>query len=149
MTLEIGLLLVIIAAAVVLFSLENLPVDVIALGIALALILTGLLPAEQAFAGFGSNTVAMIFGLFVITAALINTGVADMAGRELLRLVGDKPRRLLGITMAIPAILSAFISNTATAAMFTPLTLGLARRTKTSASKLLMPLAFAAILSSP
>ncbi|MBN2394453.1 MAG: SLC13 family permease [Anaerolineae bacterium] len=148
MTLEIGLLLVIVVAALVLFSLENLPVDVIALCIMMTLILTGLLPVEQAFAGFGSNTVVMIFSLLVITAALMNTGVADMAGRELLRLAGDKPKRLLGITMTIPAILSALISNTATTAMFTPLVLGLARRTKTSASKLLMPLAFAAILSS-
>ena len=120
MTLEIGLLLVIIAAAIVLFSLENLPVDVIALCIMMTLILTKLLPVEQAFAGFGSNTVVMIFGLLVITAALINTGVADMAGDELLRLAGDKPKRLLGITMTIPAVLSALISNTATTAMFTP-----------------------------
>ncbi len=148
MTLETGLLLVIVAAAVVLFSLENLPVDVIALGIMLTLILTGLLPAEQAFAGFGSNTVVMIFGLLVITAALMNTGVTDVAGRKLLQLAGDKPKRLLAIVMTIPAILSAFISNTATTAMFTPLTLGLARRTKTSAAKLLMPLAFATILAS-
>jgi di/tricarboxylate transporter len=148
MTLEIGLLLAIVALAVVLFSLENLPVDVIALGITMTLILTGLLPAEQAFAGFSSNTVVMIFGLLVITAALMNTGVTDMAGRELLRLAGDKPKRLLAIVMTIPAILSAFISNTATTAMFTPLTLGLARRTKTSAAKLLMPLAFATILAS-
>ncbi|MEJ5311118.1 MAG: SLC13 family permease [Anaerolineae bacterium] len=148
MTLEIGLLLIIIAAAVVLFSLENLPVDVIALGIMMTLILTGLLPAEQAFAGFGSNTVVMIFGLLVITAALMNTGVTDLAGRKLLQLAGDKPRRLLAIVMTIPAILSAFISNTATTAMFTPLTLGLARRTRTSPAKLLMPLAFASILAS-
>jgi len=148
MTLEIGLLLLIVAAAVVLFSLENLPVDVIALGITMTLILTGLLPAEQAFAGFGSNTVVMIFGLLVITAALMKTGVTDVAGRQLLRLAGDKPSRLLTIVMAIPAILSAFISNTATAAMFTPLTLELARRTKTSPAKLLMPLAFATILAS-
>ena len=148
MTLEIGLLLAIITLAVVLFSLENLPVDVIALCITMTLILTGLLPAEQAFAGFSSNTVVMIFGLLVITAALMNTGVTDMAGRELLRLAGDRPKRLLAIVMTIPAILSAFISNTATTAMFTPLTLGLARRTKTSAAKLLMPLAFATILAS-
>jgi di/tricarboxylate transporter len=148
MTIEIGLLLVIIAAAVVLFSLENLPVDVIALGILMTIILTGLLPVEEAFAGFGSNTVVMIFGLLVITAALMNTGVTDIAGQELLRLAGDKPKRLLAIVMAIPAFLSAFISNTATTAMFTPLTLGLARRTKTNAAKLLMPLAFATILAS-
>ncbi|HOT92347.1 MAG TPA: SLC13 family permease [Anaerolineae bacterium] len=148
MSLEIGLLLVIIVAAVVLFSLENLPVDVIALSIMMTLILTGLLPAEQAFAGFGSNTIVMIFGLLVLTAALVKTGITDRAGQELLRLAGDNPKRLLAIVMTIPAILSAFISNTATTAMFTPLTLGLARRTKTNPSKLLMPLAFATILAS-
>ncbi len=148
MTLEIGLLLIIVAAAVVLFSLENLPVDVIALCITMTLILSGLLPAEQAFAGFGSNTIVMIFGLLVLTAALVNTGITDRAGRELLRLSGDNPKRLLAIVMTIPAFLSAFISNTATTAMFTPLTLGLARRTKTKPSKLLMPLAFATILAS-
>ncbi len=148
MTVEIGLLLAIVAAAVVLFSLENLPVDVIALGITMTLILTGLLPAEQAFAGFGSNTVVMIFGLLVITAALMNTGVTDMAGRKLLQMAGDKPKRLLAIVMGIPAISSAFISNTAAAAMFTPLTLGLARRMRISPAKLLMPMAFATILPS-
>lgn len=148
MTLQIALLLIIVAVSTVLFSLENMPVDVIALGITITLILTGLLPAEQAFAGFGSNTVVMIFGLLVLTAALINTGVIDLAGRELLRLTGDNPRRLLSITMVVAAALSAFISNTATTAMFVPLTLGLARRTKTNPSKLLMPLAFASILAS-
>lgn len=148
MTLQIGLLLAIVAAAVALFSLENLPVDVIALGITMTLILTGLLPADQAFAGFGSSTVVMIFGLLVLTAALINTGVMDMAGRALLRLTGDSSTRLLSVTMIAAAALSAFISNTATTAMFVPLVIGLARRTRTNPSKLLMPLAFASILAS-
>ena len=148
MTLQIVLLLIIIAVAVVLFSLENLPVDVIALGITMTLVLTGLLPADQAFLGFGSNTVVMIFGLLVLTAALINTGVIDLAGYWLLRLTGDNPDRLLDITMIVAATLSAFISNTATTAMFVPLTLSLARHTKTNPSKLLMPLAFASILAS-
>lgn len=148
MTLQIALLLAIVAAAVVLFSLENLPVDVIALGITMTLVITGLLPAEQAFAGFGSDTVVMIFGLLVLTAAMINTGVIDLAGRKLLHFTGDNPRRLLGITMVVAATLSAFISNTATTAMFVPLILGLARRTRTNPSKLLMPLAFASILAS-
>jgi hypothetical protein len=56
-------LLVIIAIALVLFSLEFIPVDVVALGVVLALILTGLLPVEEAFAGFGSDTFMLILGL--------------------------------------------------------------------------------------
>lgn len=148
MTPQIALLLFIVAVAVVLFSLERLPADVIGIGILLTLILTGLLPPEQAFAGFGSDTVVMIFGLLVLTAALVRTGVVDMAGRAILRLTGDDTDRLLVVIMVAAATLSAFISNTATTALFVPITLGLARRTRTSASKLLMPLAFSAILAS-
>jgi len=148
MTIQIGLLLFIIGVALVLFSLERLPADVLALGILLTLILTGLLPSERAFAGFGSDAVVMIFGLLTLTAALVRTGVVDMAGRTIMRLTGDDPNRLLLVIMVTAATLSAFISNTATAALFVPITLSLARRMRISASKLLMPLAFSSILAS-
>lgn len=148
MTFSIALLLIIISAAVVLFSLEQLPADVTAMGILLILVLTGLLPLDRAFAGFGSDTVIMIFGLLILTATLVHTGVVDVIGRQLLHLSKNKPQRLLTVIMVIAAVLSAFISNTATAALFVPIVLDLARRLKMSASKLLMPLAFAAILAS-
>jgi di/tricarboxylate transporter len=134
---------------VVLFSLEHLPTDVIALGILLTLALTDLLPPDEIFAGFGSDTVVMIFGLLVLTAALVRTGVVDMIGSRLLRMTGEKSHGLLGIIMGTTALLSAFISNTATTtALFVPLTISLARRARISASRLLMPLAFASILAS-
>ena len=148
MTIQIALLLFVIVAALVLFSLERLPTDVIALGILLTLTVCGTLPPGQAFASFGSDTVIMIFGLLVLTATLVNTGVVDIAGRTILRLTARNPDRLLPVIMVAAAVLSAFISNTAATALFVPITLGLARRKKMSASKLLMPLAFASILSS-
>jgi di/tricarboxylate transporter len=121
---------------------------VIALAVLLALILTGLLPVEEAFAGFGSNTVMMILGLFILTAALVRTGVVDMTRRTILHRTGDDPRRLLVVIMVAGATLSAFMSNTAATAFFVPVTLGLARRARISPSKLLMPLAFSSILAS-
>ncbi|MGC9358209.1 MAG: SLC13 family permease [Anaerolineae bacterium] len=148
MTLSIILLLIVISIALVLFSLERLPADVIAIGVLLVLILTGLLPAEEAFAGFGNDAVIMIFGLLVLTAALVRTGVVDRIGHIILRLTGKSTQRLLLVIMVTAATLSAFISNTATTALFVPVTLGLARRLRISASKLLMPLAFASILAS-
>ena len=90
----------------------------------------------------------MILGLFILTAALVRTGVVDMAGRAILQRTGDSPHRLLAVIMIASATLSAFISNTATTAFFVPLTIGLARKTRMSVSKLLMPLAFSAILAS-
>jgi di/tricarboxylate transporter len=145
---QIALLLVIIGVSLALFSLERVPADITALGMLLALILTGLLPASEAFAGFGSDAVMMILGLFILTAALVRTGVVDIAGRAILQRTGDNPHRLLAVIMIASATLSAFISNTATTAFFVPLTIGLARKTRMSVSKLLMPLAFSAILAS-
>lgn len=148
MTPEIALVLLIIAVAVILFSFEWVPPDVVALGVLATLILTGLLPAEEAFAGFGSDTVLMILGLFILTASLLRTGVVEMTGRAIIRFTGDDLNRLLAVVMAASAGLGAFISNTASTAFFVPIVIGLANRTRTSASRLLMPLAIASIVAS-
>ncbi len=148
MTVQMTIVLLIIGASLVLFMFEWIAADVVALGVLVALILTGLLTAEQAFAGFGSSTFVMIFGLLILTAALTRTGVVDMAGRFILRRTGDSPDRLLVIVMVASAVVGAFISNTASTAFFVPATIGLAYRTRVSPSKLLMPLAFASILTS-
>jgi di/tricarboxylate transporter len=148
MTEQITLLLVILGIALVFFSVERIPADVVALGVLLSLILTGLLPADMAFAGFGSDTVLMILGLFILTAALVRTGVVEICGRFILRYTGEDPNRLLLVVMVAAAAMSAFMSNTASTAFFIPLIFGLAQRARISASKLLMPLAFASILSS-
>src|SRR5688572_17160192 len=148
MTPDILLLLLIIGASVVFFSFEWFPADVVALGVLLVLILTGLLPTENAFAGFGSDTVMMILGLLILTAALARTGVVELSGRTILRFTGDNHNRLLAVIMFASAFLGAFMSNTASTAFFLPITVGLAKRAQMSASKLLMPLAFASILTS-
>jgi di/tricarboxylate transporter len=148
MTIEIGLLLGIVLVAVILLTFDWFSADVVAIGILLAIGLTGLLPPRELFAGFGSETVVMIFGLLVLTSALINTGVITQISRRLFRAVGNKPERVLPTTMAIVTAMSAFISNTATAALFLPITLEMSRRLHIPRSKLLMPMAFASILAS-
>lgn len=148
MTWEIGLLLGIIFACLVLFTFEWVPTDVTAIGLVVTLILTGLLTTDQAFAGFGSDTVIMILGLLIMTAGLLRTGVMELAGTQILRFTGNEPMKLLIGIMVASAGLSAFISNTAATAFFVPMVIGLANRAKINPSKLLMPLAFASILSS-
>jgi di/tricarboxylate transporter len=148
LTPDIVILLSIVAVAVVLFTFEFIPADVTALGIMVSLILTGILPPEVAFAGFGSETVLMILGLLIMTAALLRTGVVDMAGRAILRRAGSDPGRLLIFVTVSVAMLSAFISNTAAAAFFLPIVMGLAIRAKVSPSLFLLPMAFASILMS-
>lgn len=148
MTFEIALLFSIVVAALVLFWWDRFSPDIIALGVLLSLALTGLVPADKAFAGFGSDTVIMILGLLILTAALQRTGIADLAGRAVLLRAGDNPSRLLIAVMVTTASLSAFMSNTAATALFVPVVFGIARKSGISPSRLLMPLAFSSILSS-
>lgn len=148
MTPDMALLLAVLAVALVLFWFEWVPADVTALGVLLALVVLELVPADQAFAGFGSDTVILLLGLLVMTAALLRTGAVDLLGRRLLSLTGGRRALLVpGIMLAVAA-LSAVINNTAAAAVFLPLVLGMSRRSGASASRLLMPMAFAAILAS-
>lgn len=148
MSIQILLLLGTVLVALVLFATERIPADVIALGILLFLILTGLLPAEEAFAGFGSDVVLMILGLMILMAALARTGITDLAGRAILRWTASGANHLLLVVMIAAVTLGAFMSNTAATAFFLPIVIGLAQRAKVSAAKLLMPLAFASILAS-
>src|SRR5262245_31385390 len=129
---QIVLLLGIIGIGLVLFSFERLPADVIALGIMLSLIVTGLLTPSEAFAGFGSDTVMMILGLLILTAALVRTGVVELSGRFLMRYIGDNPRRILLIIMTASATLGAFMSNTASTAFFIPIVAGIIQRKRLS-----------------
>ena len=148
MTWEIALLLLLVSAALVLFSFDWVPADVVALGLLLSLVLTGLLPMEKAFNGFSSDTVMVIIGVLIMTAAMLKTGVVDLVGRGILRRAGSRPELLLFLVMLAVAALSAFISNTAAAAFFVPVVMGIAAKSGTSPSRLLMPVAFASILSS-
>ena len=148
MTPQILLLLCLLAVALVLFWWERVSSEVIALGLLLALAFTGLLPLNQAFAGFGSDTVIMILGLLILTAALERTGVVELAGRAVLRHSGTDPDRLLWIVMIASAGIGAFMSNTASTAFFLPMVFGIAKKSGVRASRLLMPLAFSSIVTS-
>ncbi|MCC6475150.1 MAG: SLC13 family permease, partial [Burkholderiales bacterium] len=148
LTPAMALLLRLMGIALVLFAFEWVAADVVALGFLIIMIVTGLLPTQEAFAGFGSDTVFTLMGLFILTAALQRTGVVEMTGRTLLRYTGDRPNQLVAMIMVATSSLSSFMSNTACTAFFLPIALGLAERMRVSAGKLLMPLAFASILAS-
>lgn len=148
MTPDIAILLALTAAALVFFSFEWISADVVALGLLLSLTLLGLVPLDRAFAGFGSDTFILILGLLIMTAALVRTGVVDLLGRTILRHSGRNPKVIYIVLLAAAAALSAFMSNTAAAALFIPVVFGIAKRARISPGKLLMPLAFASIVSS-
>jgi di/tricarboxylate transporter len=145
MTVQIALLLGLMLVAVYLFSTERFPADVIALALLIVLVLTGLVPLQKAFGGFGSETVVLLGGLLVLTAAMEQTGVIEIVSRSILRRTGTNPNLILLLVTTTVTLLSAFMSNTASTAFFIPIVIGLARKAKVPASRFLMPLAFASI----
>jgi len=148
MTPQILLLLSTVLVGLVLFASEIIPTNVTALGILLFLTITGLLPADRAFAGFGSDAVIMILGILVMVEALVRTGVTDFVGRAILRRTDTSMNKLLLVVMIAAAMMGAFMSNTAATAFFLPIVIGLAHRAKLSPAKFLMPLAFSSVLAS-
>jgi len=141
-------LIIVIVAAIVLFSLEIFSIDAIALAVLLSLIVGGVLPLDEAFLGFGSETIVIIVGLLILTASLVRNGVIELINARLLAKVRGDSVQLTLILMAVVSTVSSFISNTAATALFIPIASGVARRTNTPLSKVLMPVAYAAILAS-
>jgi di/tricarboxylate transporter len=148
MTTAMIILLIIIAIAIVLFSLDALPADVIGIGIMIALIITGILTPTEGIAGFGSDTAIKTLGLLLLTTALIRTGFVQMVTRWIIEQVGEDKNRLFWLVSLATAGMGSFTSNTASTAFFLPVTLSISKKLKQHPSKMLMTIAFAAILSS-
>jgi di/tricarboxylate transporter len=100
----------------------------------------------EALAGFSSPAVVTVWAMFVISGALAKTGVANIVGRQVLHLAGTGEARLIAVIMLTAAVLSAFMNNVGVAALLLPVVMDIARRTGQPPSKLLMPLAFGALL---
>lgn len=108
---------------------------------------TGILSPVDTFAGFANPVVAAIGALFIVSAALRETGALEMTlGRVLGRFAGQR-RAMVRMTIPV-AMLSAFLNNAPIVAMMTPTVTDWARRHRTAASKFLIPLSYASILGS-
>ena len=142
----IFIVLSLLVLAVVLFATRALPVDLVTIFLLLALVLTGILDTAQAFAGFSSQIIIILGPIFVINGALLEGRVLDLVSTWLLRVAGGSTNKLLLTTMSVVSGLSGFMNNTAVTSLFIGPTMSVARKLKTSPSKLLMPVCFASIL---
>ncbi len=142
----IAITLILLLVAVVLFASEKIPVDVVGILLVIGLVMTNVLTVQEGLSGFGDNIIITIGGLFILTGGLVKTGIVDLIGRRLYRISGSNEFLLTALIMAVAAICASVLKNTTTTAMFLPVVLGLASRAKISPSRLLMPLAFGAIL---
>jgi len=146
MTPNMILTLVILFVAIVLFITEWVRLDIVALGVLITLMLTGLVTTQQGLAGFSNSTVVAIGALFVVGGAVFQTGLAALISRWILRVAGGSETRLLLVLMIAIAVMSAFISSTGVVALMLPAIVSLATSLKINTSKLMIPLAYSALL---
>jgi di/tricarboxylate transporter len=134
----------VLAGVVVLFVWGRFPVELVAIGAALALWATDVLGLNQALAGFGDPTVIFIAALFVVSESLDATGVTAWAGQQLVARVGASRARLIVLMLLLVAGVTALISVNGAVAALLPVVAVTAVRLGRSPSRLLMPLAFGA-----
>ncbi|MFS8609716.1 MAG: anion permease, partial [Gammaproteobacteria bacterium] len=148
--------LLLTVAALVLFTRDRIPLEAAALGVLVTLLVVfqlipystpgGRLDPTRFLAGFGNDALIAILGLLILAKGLETTGALQPLGLWLAKAWPSRPRTALLATMAIAAIVSAFVNNTPVVAMLLPMLIGVAARTKTPPSSMLMPVGFATML---
>lgn len=136
--------LILLAVVALLFVTEMIPLAMTAVLAAIACSALGLVPENQIFLGLADSTVVLFGGMFVVGAAMFYTGLAQKVGGAVVKLFGTNENSLMFGLMVIAAVMSAFLSNTGTTACLIPVVMGICAQAKLSASRQLMPLAFAA-----
>jgi di/tricarboxylate transporter len=147
LNLDLLMVLGLLAVAVTLFILNRPRMDVVALLVIVALPLTGVLDIQHTLAGFSDPSVVLIAALFVIGDGLVRTGIAYRLGDWLVARAGSSETRLLVLLMLAAAGLGSVMSSTGVVAIFIPVALGVAARLKIPPARLMMPLAFAGLIS--
>lgn len=138
----------ILGSAILAFLSARVPLEVVAVGVALALWATGVLSLPEALAGFGDPTVLFIASLFVVATALETSGVTRSVGGLILARAGTRRGRILIWVGGIVAVLTAPISINGAVAALIPVAALIARRSGLPSSQFMMPLAFVASAAS-
>ena len=111
MTVDIGLVLIILGVSLVLFVSEKVRMDVTALIVLGALVVTGLVSPEDAVAGFANGAVIAVWAMFILSDGLTRTGIANVIGRTVLRFAGTGRETITVVIMLTGGVLSAFMNN--------------------------------------
>lgn len=139
---EAVLTLGVLVGAIALFATEKLPVDVVAMLVLACVLVLGLVSPAEALSGFASQATITVAAMFVLSAGLSRSGALNAVGRWFARI-----KTGWVFTLAVMLTLggmSAFVNNTAALAVFLPVVLTVAAANRFSASKVLIPMSYAA-----
>lgn len=136
--------LIVLAVVAFLFVTELIPLAVTAIGASVALGFLGVLTPKEVFSGLSNSTVVLFAGMFVVGAAMLESGLAQTIGNSVVKKVGTKELPLMVALMILTILMSSFASNTGTVACLMPVIIGICVAAKIPSSALLMGLAIAA-----
>lgn len=144
---EITIVSLILVAALALLVTEWLPVDLTAIGIMVALMLTGILEPLEAVAGFANPAVITVAAMFMISRGMIRTGAVGYIGQKVIEMSRGSTLLAMLVVLLVVGISSAFINNTPVVVLFIPIVLSLSCELGFSPSKFLIPVSYASILA--
>lgn len=144
---EIWIVTAILIVTLYLLIREKLPVDLTAIGIMTALMITGILKPVEAVAGFSNPAVITVGAMFLISQAMIRTGAVGFIGQAVTQWTRNRTWMAMLLVLLIVAAASAFINNTPVVVLFIPVVLSLSCRLGISPAKYLIPLSYASILA--
>lgn len=145
MSFEVILVFGLILLAMILFALDSVPFDLVAMILMSALMLTGILDVKEGLAGFSNPATVTIAAMFALSKGIQKTGVLYFVSRYLSKIGRLTLSKAVLIIMGMIALISAFINNTAAVVIFIPVLMTTAARIEVSPSKLLLPLSFASM----
>ena len=145
MTIDAIITIFVILGAVILFATEIISIDLVALLVMVALILTGVITPEQGVEGFSNKATITVAFMFVLSAALLKTGALQFLAFRLSNMFRNNFNLGMLLMMVLVAIISAFINNTPVVAIFIPVVIQIAHSSGQSPAKMLIPLSFATI----
>jgi di/tricarboxylate transporter len=147
MNTQLLVVLALLIASVIMFVINKPRMDAVALIMLVLLPFTGVVTMGEALAGFSDPNIVLIAALFVIGEGLVRTGVAQRLGDWLTATAGASETRLLVLLMLAVGILGSVMSSTGVIAIFIPVALRIAQSTGMAASRLMMPMSVAALIS--
>lgn len=147
MTQDTAFVFLLIGIAAALMASSRVRYDLVAFIVVLGLILGDILTVREALSGFGSPVVMMVACLLVVGHMLERTGVARAIGNMILMHGGENETRLLFLIMTSAAFLGSIMSSTAVVAIFIPIVLQIADKTRLDKARMLLPMSYAALIS--
>ena len=143
---EIILVLIILTITAIMLVIDIIRIDIVAILCMLTLGWTGVLEPLETLEGFSSNAVISMVAVMIMGRGIASTGVMDKLSRFIINTVGNSESRIVVTVSSTVGLLSGFVQNVGAAVLFLPSLLNISRRQKIPASRLIMPVGFAAIL---